>query len=138
MANLALLPDAIEILDLVRAHSPLGLVTNGDSAEQREKLRRCALMDYFDPLVISDDLGISKPEPAIFQQALDALGVSAHRTVYIGNSFANDVEGGAGVGIDTIWLNERGDGPPANAKYLPTATISALRELPPLLGLRRD
>ena len=135
MANLALLPDALEILDLVQGHGPLGLVTNGDSAEQREKLRRCALMEYFDPLVISDDLGIAKPEPAIFQQALDALEIPARRAVYIGNSFANDVEGGAAVGLETIWLDERGDGPPANAKYLPTATISALRELPPLLGL---
>jgi len=136
MANLALLPDAREILDLVQARGPLGLISNGDSAEQREKIRRCSLTGYFDPLLISDDLGVAKPEPAIFERALSALGVPAQRAVYIGNSFANDIEGGAAVGLDTIWLNERGSGPPANATHLPTATISALRELRPLLGLQ--
>ena len=134
MANLALLPDARAVLDLAQARGPLGLITNGDSAEQREKLRRCALTEYFDPLVISDDLGVSKPEPAIFAQALNALGIPAQRAVYIGNSYANDVEGGAAVGLNTIWLNERGSAPPANATHLPTAIIRALRELPPLLG----
>ena len=135
MANLALLPDARAILDRVQARGPLGLISNGNSDEQREKIRRCALTGYFDPLIISDDLGISKPEPAIFERALTAIGVPAQRAVYIGNSFANDVEGGAAVGLDTIWLNERGGGIPANATHQPTAIIAALRELPPLLGL---
>ena len=49
MANLALLPDARDVLDLAQARGPLGLISNGDSAEQREKLRRCALTAIFRP-----------------------------------------------------------------------------------------
>ncbi len=135
LANLELLPNALEILDPLRQRGPLGLITNGNSDEQRDKIRRCALADYFDPVVISDDLGITKPHPAIFERALAAIGVTAQRAVYIGNSFANDVEGGAAVGLDTIWLDERGAGPPANARHSPTAIIGALRELRPLLDL---
>ncbi len=85
--------------------------------------------------VVSGEVGVRKPEPAIFELAIDAIGVPADRSVYIGNSFANDVEGAAAVGLDTVWLDERANGPPSNAKYQPNATIQTLRELRPILGL---
>ncbi len=133
MAGLELLPGAAGLLEALRGVVPLGLITNGPSDEQREKLRRCALGGYFEAIVVSGELGIAKPEAAIFEAALEALGGEASASVYIGNSYANDVEGAAAVGMDTIWIDHRGRGAPETAKAAATATIRSMDEVLALL-----
>jgi len=135
VANLELISGALEILESLREKIPLGLITNGDSLDQRKKLNRFSLDRYFSPILISGDLAIEKPNPAIFRLALDIFNVPAGKSVYIGNSFVNDIEGAAAVGINTIWLNEKQDPSPVDAKYFPTTTIHSLLDLEPLLGV---
>ncbi len=132
--GLALLDHAIELVQAVAAQSRLGMITNGASSEQRLKITKVGLDRFFPKPLISDEVGIQKPDPAIFQQSLTILEVAPSEAVYIGNSFVNDVEGAAAVGMDTIWLDHHGNGPPPQAAATPTLTTTSLRTVREFLG----
>ena len=110
------------------------MITNGASSEQRLKITTVGLDRFFPEPLISDEVGVQKPDPAIFEQALTTLEVLASDAVYIGNSFVNDVEGAAAVGMDTIWLDHHGSGPPPEAATTPTLTTASLRAVQEFLG----
>ncbi|NQU06993.1 MAG: HAD family hydrolase, partial [Candidatus Abyssubacteria bacterium] len=74
-------PDAETILQELGRSYRLGLVTNGAPDLQREKIRGSRLAHYFGSITISGEMGAGKPDPAIFEAALDSLGVTAEATV---------------------------------------------------------
>jgi putative hydrolase of the HAD superfamily len=113
-------PGAAELLAELRSRGVrLALVTNGTSDLQRRKLAVAGLDEYFDAVVASCDIGIGKPDPAIFAAALDALGVGASEAVMVGNDRERDIEGAAAAGIRAHWVQ------PGRTE---------LRRLPELLG----
>ena len=63
-------------------------------------------------LVVSEEVGISKPDPRIFVVALERAGVEAPEAVMVGDSWANDVEGARAAGIRPVWFNRDGQTPP--------------------------
>ena len=83
-------------------------------------------MRYFDGLVVSAVSGVEKPDPRIFEEALEASGVQRHRVVHVGNDPVTDISGAAAVGIDTVLVDRRGN------VFAPEATfvIHDLSELP--------
>lgn len=83
----------------------LAVVTNGLAIEQQEKLQLCGLADAFDTLVLGGDLGLKKPEPAIFHRALTALRLPPDSAVVLGDSWELDVLGARNAGIRAVWLN---------------------------------
>ena len=92
-----------------------------------------------DELIASEDVGVAKPDPRIFEIALARLGTSAAEAVMVGDSWANDVAGAHALGIRAIWFNpDRAPRPavPAGVEELhslvPAAEVAAL-----LLGARR-
>jgi len=93
-----------EALRLVRAEVPIGLVSDGDVAIQRAKLRCLGLDDAFDVVVLSDELGRErrKPHPAPFRVALAALRVPARHAVHVGDRPDKDVQGAVAVGMRAI------------------------------------
>jgi len=112
--------------DLRRTHA-LALVTNGASCLQREKLAGSGLAETdFDVVVISGDVGIAKPKPAMFRHALDRLGAAAADAVMVGDSLERDVCGAEAAGIRGIWLNRDGA---SRAEPNGHLEISALTEL---------
>jgi putative hydrolase of the HAD superfamily len=120
-------PDAEPVLRELRASCALGLVTNGASCLQREKLAGSGLGELFDAVVVSGDLGVGKPEAAIFLHALELLG--ADHGVMVGDTLARDIDGALGAGLDAVWLNRRGDPRPER----PVAEVASLAELPAVL-----
>jgi phosphoserine phosphatase len=82
----------------------LGLLTNGPSDIQRCKFEGTGLADCFDFVVVSGEVGIGKPDPAIFAHALEGLGTSASTTVMVGDSWERDVLGALGVGMTAVWV----------------------------------
>jgi HAD superfamily hydrolase (TIGR01549 family) len=98
---------AAALLRLVRARAPVGIVSNNLLEEQREKLRVCGLDGFIDELVVSEEAGASKPDPAIFGLALDRLGCAAAEAVMVGDSWPADIAGARASGIRAIWLNPR-------------------------------
>jgi HAD superfamily hydrolase (TIGR01509 family) len=103
--NRRLVDGARELLDALAGQSRLGIVTNNSVAEQMEKLRTLDIGRYFDTLVMSEDVGIAKPDKRIFEIALERMGATPHETIIIGDSYTNDVIGAANAGIAAIWFN---------------------------------
>jgi putative hydrolase of the HAD superfamily len=128
---------ATEILDLLRGRAKLGLVTNGPSWTQRTKIDILGLEQAMDVLIVSGEVGVAKPDPAIFRLALDRLGVAPEHALYIGDSVENDLGGAEAAGIACVWVNRHGDALPSTAPR-PLATVRSLCELPQLLGLTAD
>jgi HAD superfamily hydrolase (TIGR01549 family) len=95
------------LAELQRRNFLLGVVTNRWHGGEPflEDLQIMGLLDYFDAdhMAISADLGIRKPNPAIFQYALDALHVPAEEAAMVGDSFGADVVGAKHLNIFAIW-----------------------------------
>ena len=95
------------LLRLVRARARVGIISNNLLEEQREKLRVCGLDGFIDALVVSEEAGAAKPDPAIFAIALERLGCAAGEAVMVGDSWPADIAGARASGIRAIWFNPR-------------------------------
>jgi HAD superfamily hydrolase (TIGR01549 family) len=93
------------LLRAIRKHAPVGIVSNNMLQEQKEKLEFCRLAAYVDVLVVSEQAGVSKPEPEIFQIALDTLRVRAEDAVMVGDSWDADIVGARRSGMRAVWFN---------------------------------
>lgn len=84
----------------------LGLITNGGSATQREKLRKSGLDAVFEGqhIIISGEVGYDKPDPGIFRAGLQASGLTAGEVLYIGDDSRNDIRGAKALGMLTCWM----------------------------------
>jgi putative hydrolase of the HAD superfamily len=128
-ASQALFPETQAMLQELRANYKLGLLTNGAPDLQREKIELCNLAHYFDAIVVSGELGIGKPDPAIFTAILHDLAVSPQTAVMVGDSLRRDILGAARSGLRAIWINREGSA--CDRQYAPLihAQIANLREL---------
>jgi FMN phosphatase YigB (HAD superfamily) len=117
----------------VRQHARVGMITNGPSQIQRDKITRLAIAELFEFILVSEEEGVWKPDPVIFERALELTGMQARDAVYVGDSPEHDIAGARAAGIRSIWINRRGrdwpGGPP------PDHVIASLLELPTLLGM---
>ncbi len=119
-----------EMLDALKTSGlRLGLVTNGSAATQQAKVDHLAIAHCFDAIVISEAVGIRKPDPRIFQLALAKLNVSANEAVFIGDNPSVDIEGAQAVGMNAIWKRDTywGHAPMADA------IVDHLSEIPALI-----
>lgn len=127
-------PDVAPCLAALPARVKLGLITNGDSIQQRDKVRALGLAGTFDAVVASADIGIAKPDPRIFRHAAGLLEVAPERCVYVGDRRDVDARGAAEAGMTGVWLNRAGL--PADGEAVPagkTVAIATLAELVPLV-----
>lgn len=123
---------AVEVLEtLQRLGIALGLVTNGTVRVQAQKLDILGLRSYFRTVVVSEAVGLEKPHAAIFQHALDGLGLRADHAWFVGDHPENDILGAWRVGLRTVWL--RGSLTWTGTQAVPHHQIDHLRELVPLL-----
>ena len=94
---------AKRVLGFIRAHgAKVCILTNGRSDLQRAVIDALGFSDYLDAVVISEEVGVRKPQREIFELALDALGVKATDAVMIGDSIKSDVEGALSAGLHAI------------------------------------
>ena len=91
--------------DLERAGLQLGIITHGLAVKQAEKLIRLDLVPFLDPqaIFISDAIGISKPNPKLYQLALRRLGLEPGEAMYVGDHPANDIAPPKGLGMITVF-----------------------------------
>lgn len=83
----------------------VGIVTNGLTEVQQAKIEVCGLTDLLDPVLSSEAAGRRKPDPGIFELALQRADVPPGAAVMVGDSWVNDVLGAQGAGIRPVWLN---------------------------------
>jgi HAD superfamily hydrolase (TIGR01549 family) len=104
----------------------LVIVSNWDCSLP-DWLGHTGLLELVDRVVTSADVGAAKPDPAMFERALEVAGSSAEDSVHVGDSLDNDVRGAGAAGIRAVLVQRDGE-PPAGVE-----TIRALTELPSLL-----
>ena len=101
-----LYPGALDMLEALAEHATLALVTNGLTDVQRTRIDRLGIGQYFDAVIISAEVGASKPSTAIFDIAFGRLGSPAKSTaLMVGDSLTSDIQGGVNYGIGTCWYN---------------------------------
>lgn len=124
--------DAAAVMEILGRSYRLGLITNGASCLQREKLAASGLRDHFEVIVVSGEFGVAKPDPTIFDHALTSLGCDPAAAVMVGDNLVRDIDGALAAGLDAVWVNRAGDPPPTDRADL--VAIADLSELPAALG----
>jgi 2-haloacid dehalogenase len=122
-----LLPGALELVRELAATYPLALITNGIAAVQNRRFAASPVTPYFQSIVISEELGIAKPDPRIFAPALEKIGVAAGEVLYVGDSVSSDMAAARNAGMDFCWLNP--GGAPVPEGFSPVCVIADIRAL---------
>ncbi len=91
------------LINLKQQKYLLGIVTNGLGHIQNRSLKGLGIRDYFDVILISEIEQVRKPQPEIFQRAINRLGVTAQDSVFIGDHPEADIKGAKNVGMKAIW-----------------------------------
>lgn len=128
-----LIPGAIDVLQKgIDAGFSHTVVTNGLKEVQRIKIKKYSLAQYFDHIVISDEIGIAKPHKGFFDHVFELLNYpDKSKVLMVGDTLTSDIKGGADYGIDTCWYNyNRGSN---DGKIIPTYTIDDISEIMPIL-----
>ncbi len=118
------------LLAALKPRVRIAIVSNNVRDEQEGKLALFGFEPFIDELVVSAEVGISKPDAAIFRIALDRLGVTAEHAVMVGDSWAADIDGARAAGIRAIWFNPTGQSRPGGSAA--GDTVEELRAFEPL------
>ena len=118
----------------LRSHGvPVGVVTNGPTDMQWGKVRNTGVADLVDAVVVSEEFGVNKPHPAIFNRALGLIGASPSETLFVGDNQEADIVGAGEVGMRTAWMSHGRSW--EIASYTPTHVIEHVWDVRPLLGI---
>ena len=118
---------ALDAYRAVAARYPVGVLTNGFSEQQRAKFARLPEVEALAAFaVISDEVGVRKPDPRLFdhvlglaREVLDRPALAPGDVLYVGDSFHSDVEGGVGAGWRVAWLRGDPDRAPDGCTVVP-------------------
>jgi putative hydrolase of the HAD superfamily len=123
-------PGAIETLEALRSRGVrMALLTNGEARNQRRAVVAHGLEQYFDCIVIEGEFGCGKPDERVFRHALKTLDADPARTWMVGDSLEADIAGAHTVGLHAIWIDEKGEGVPADAPVRPHRIVRTIAEL---------
>ena len=120
-----LFPNAIETLDYLKGKYRLHLISNGFREACESKLKHSNLAPYFETIVISEIIGINKPDVRIFEHALTNGQAQKHSSIMIGDNIDADVRGALNAGMDAIYFNAIGAEKPNDIDHM----IVDLKEL---------
>ncbi|MDU2291203.1 MAG: YjjG family noncanonical pyrimidine nucleotidase [Clostridium celatum] len=97
---------AMELIEDLSSKYILSIVTNGLTSVQERRLKKSTIAKHFKDIVISESIGISKPNPDIFEHAINNLGTfNKDEVLMIGDNLNSDIRGGINYNIDTCWYN---------------------------------
>jgi len=99
-----LFPETLEVLSILRTRYRLGVISNFDG-RLRPILTNLGLAGWFDPIIISSEVGADKPDPWIFQQALKLAGAKASESIHVGDDPRADWQGAESAGLQVFRLH---------------------------------
>jgi len=124
-------PDAVRALEELRnAGIPCWILSNGTSAMLSAAVGAAGLAPLVDGVLSVESVGVYKPDPRVYQLAVDKLGVAAHRLVFV-SANGWDAFAAAHFGMSTVWCNRAGQ----PAERLPGTPIHQVTSLDGLAGL---
>lgn len=100
-----LLPGTEETLRKISKKLPIVIVTNGIATIQKARFEHSPIKEIATSIIISEEVGIAKPDPNIFKIALDSVHVCAKDALMVGDGVESDVHGANNAGIDVCWVN---------------------------------
>ena len=129
--------DALPTLQLLREQGyRMGIISNaGDDQDVQTLIDKAGLRSYFEVILTSAAQGIRKPNPRLFQQALQHWGASPESAVMVGDTLGADILGARNAGIYSVWITRRASlDQPHQDMIIPDARVEALSELPGLFS----
>ena len=106
----------------------IGIVTNGIKEVQYSRIKNSSISNYIDKIIISDEVGVNKPDKRIFEFAINYFGIlDKSEVVMIGDSLEADIKGGINAGVDTCWVNLKNM--KNKSKIIPKYEIRNLEEI---------
>jgi putative hydrolase of the HAD superfamily len=103
------LEGAEELLNSLKGKYPLAMLTNGLTMVQEARFRLLGFDRFFDVIMISEKVGIAKPDPAIFQLAADRMKLPLDKNILmVGDGLGSDIAGAINAGITSCWYNPGG------------------------------
>lgn len=123
-----LFPGTHETLSYLKEKYVLHLISNGFKDAAAIKVDKTDIKKYFSQIIISEDVGVHKPHPAIYHFSLDAAGATKEESIMIGDSIEADIRGAQAFGLDAIYFNPNGLSEPTDIK-------KSIRTLPELKKL---
>jgi HAD superfamily hydrolase (TIGR01549 family) len=127
LKQLSLFPEVPLLLNKLKELGiEIGLITNGPTEHQLNKIQQLGLDEHFSEnhIFISDQVGRAKPNPYIFEVAAREIKLASEELLYVGDSWENDVAGPMNAGWNAVWFNHRGKQPLTGHK--PVAEIQTL------------
>lgn len=121
-----LVDGAIDLLSRLTERGDVHVLSNGFKNLQYRKLRSGGIERYISQLILSDDIGVTKPDRRLFDYALQKVGGNADTTVMIGDNYDADILGANNAGWHTIYFDRNGLDPQPNVADL---TVSNLRDI---------
>lgn len=121
--------ETLEVLKTLSSKYRLLMLTNGSPDLQNEKLTMSPeVAPFFEKIVISGNFGQGKPAVALFQFALDEMGLNKDEVIMVGDKLTTDIQGSNNIGLKSVWINHHNKVRTDN-EALPTYEIKRLKEL---------
>lgn len=125
-----LMSGAIELLEYLRPKYRMFILSNGFKELQSRKMHSAGIDKYFDELILSEDIGVNKPNRELYDYALQKTGSTLEESLMIGDMFETDIAGAANIGMEQIYYNPKGkQGHP----FEPTYEVKHLLEIKEIL-----
>ncbi len=133
LANCSFLfEESIDLIKNLHKDFKLTVITNGLTDVQNKRIKRSIISEYFEQVIISEEVKVSKPDPKIFEYALKYIGCTdKSKVLMVGDSLTSDIQGGINFGIDTCWYNPKRI--ENKTEIIPTYEISNLMKLKDIL-----
>ncbi len=123
--------ESMRVLNQLKGDYELLLLTNGSPDLQNTKLSMTPeLVPYFDHIIISGAFGKGKPDPSIFEHALQRVGIHKEQALMVGDNLQTDVLGASRIGMKSVWINRENK---EQKDIVPDFEISHLEEMFPIL-----
>jgi 2-haloacid dehalogenase len=124
--------ESLDLIEKLSRDYRMTILSNGLKDVQDNRLRKSVIAKYFEEIIISEEVGLAKPDPAIFELLFERIGFSdKSKALIVGDSLTSDIQGGNHFGIDTCWYHAGKTANPGEIK--PTYEISRLTDLYELL-----
>lgn len=125
-----LVPGAVELLEYLRPRYNMYILSNGFKELQSRKMQTAGIDKYFDALILSEDIGVNKPDSRLYEYAMQKTASKPEESLMIGDMFDTDIVGAANFGIDSIYFNPKGK---TGHPFTPTYEVTRLLEIKEIL-----
>lgn len=127
--NYVIFPGVIDLLEILnQGKISLSIITNGLKEVQRPRMLRSGLDRYFDHIIVSDEIGVAKPDKKYFDHVFEFVGRHAiSNSLVVGDNLHSDIKGGRDYGVDTCWYNPSYS--PNNSEIKPCYEIAEISDL---------